>query len=155
MCIVIDINAISCVFNEENSCHNEFKPVNNWILKRNGKIVYGGKSYINELKKLPSYLNLFSRLNSMGKVVKLNDDKVNEEQERIKPMVNKTKFNDPHIIAILAVSKCKVVCSNDKESFEFIHNSALYPKGVKPPKIYSKKSCENLLVDNNIIEICR
>lgn len=155
MCIVIDINTISCVFNEGNSCHNEFKPVSQWILKGKGKIVYGGKGYMDELKKMRKCMRFISRLNSMGKAVPLNNDEVDEYCKKIKHMVKKTKFNDPHVIAMIAVSKCKVLCSKDGESFEFIQNSALYPKGVKPPKIYSKKACINLLEDENIIEICR
>ncbi len=155
MCIVIDINTISCVFNEENSCHDEFEPVENWILKRNGKIVYGGRKYQDELRKMPNYLRLFRDLSNKGKVVPLNDDEVDIYEEEVKLKVNNPKCNDPHIIAIIAVSKCKVLCSIDIESYKYIDKPELYPKGVKPPKFYSRKSCKNLLVDDNIIERCK
>jgi hypothetical protein len=116
MCIVIDINVISCVFNPENSCHNEFKPVENWILKRNGKIVIGGKTYMDELKKMEKFLRLFRDLKSIGKVVTLDDEEVDKYEKEIKSKVGDSKFNDPHIIAIIAFSKCRVLCSNDIES---------------------------------------
>ncbi len=104
---------------------------------------------------MPSYLSLFTKLKSEGKVVPLNDDEVDTYENEIKLKVNDSKFNDPHIVAIIAVSKCKVLCSNDKKSFDYIRNQALYPKGVSRPKIYSKTACQNLLVDDNIVKACR
>jgi hypothetical protein len=83
VCLLLP-NTISCVFNEENSCHDEFKPVYQWILKRNGKMVYGGKGYMDELKKMPNCLNFITRLNSMGKTVSLDDDEVDEYWNKIR-----------------------------------------------------------------------
>lgn len=155
MCLIIDINTLSCVFNESNSDYHEFKAVKEWVLNRNGKIVYGGTKYINELKKAPHYLKLFTHLNDDGNVVRLSDAKVDLHQEKIELEINDPKFNDPHIIAIIIESKCKILCSKDKDSYPYIQEKAHYPKGVKPPKIYSNKSNRTLLVDNNIAKICK
>jgi hypothetical protein len=51
MCIVIDTNTFSSVFNENSQKFKEFEPVNHWILKGNGFLIYGGRTYKNELKK--------------------------------------------------------------------------------------------------------
>lgn len=155
MCLVIDTNTLSCVFNETNANHEEFKPVFDWIETGKGKIVFGGTNYMKELEKARQYLRLFVDYSKKGKTVRLKDDEVDKYEEEIKLRVNDSKFNDPHIMAIIAVSKCKVLCSNDKKSYIYIQNQELYPKGVNRPKIYSRKSCDNLLVDDNIIQICR
>jgi hypothetical protein len=155
MCIVIDINTIPCVFSDGSDCHDEFEPVERWILKGKGKIIIGGKKYKDELRKMPDYLTFFKDLEKRGKVVPLEDNEVDSYEEEIKLIVSDSRFDDPHILAIIAISKCKVLCSNDKKSFDYIQNQALYPKGVKIPRIYSKRKCENLLVDENIVGKCR
>ncbi len=155
MCIVIDINALPCVFSEDSECHDEFEPVERWILKGKGKIIIGGKKYMDELRKMPDYLSFLKELEKIGKVVPLEDDEVDSYEEKIKLIVNDSRFDDPHILAIIAISKCKVLCSNDKKSFDYIQKQEFYPKGVKKPRIYSKRNCEDLLVDENIVAICR
>jgi len=47
-------------------------------------MVYGGKGYMDELKKMPNCLNFITRLNSMGKTVSLDDDEVDEYWNKIR-----------------------------------------------------------------------
>jgi hypothetical protein len=156
MCIVIDTNSFSSVFITTSKDHNEFESVYNWILHQNGKIVYGGNTYRKELEKSKKFIPIFRRLKDKRKAVELPDcQKVDEIERELYLKVKDTKFNDPHIIAIVTVSKCKIVCTKDKESEEFLLNKELYPRGIKPPKIYKKKSNKNLLTNNNIVEICK
>ncbi len=156
MCILIDINVLASVFVASAKDHDEFEPVYDWILHKNGKIVYGGTTYNKELRKTKKFVPIFRRLKDKRKVVELsNSEKVDEIEKKVISIVNDKKFNDPHIIAIIAVSKCKIVCTRDGESEEFIKNKKLYPQGLKPPKIYKQKSNKNLLNDNNIVEICK
>ena len=156
MCIVIDTNAMASVFVTSSKDHNQFKPVYDWILHKNGKIVYGGTTYFNELAKTGKFVPIFRRLKDIGKVIELHDcKKVDAIEEELKAKVSDKKFNDPHIVAIIAVSKCKIVCTKDRESFEFIKNKALYPKGTRPPKIYKQKRNKDILNNHNIAEICK
>ena len=156
MCIVIDTNSFGSVFETTSKDHNEFESVYNWILYQNGKIVYGGSTYKKELEKTKKYVPIFRRLKDKRKAVELSDCKrVDEIEKELSKKVKDHKFNDPHIIAIVTISKCKIVCTKDKESEEFILNKELYPKGMKPPKIYKQKSNKNLLINNNIVDICR
>ncbi len=155
MCLVIDINTLSCVFNETNADHEEFKPVFDWIEAGKGKIVFGGTNYMKELRKARQYLRLFADYSKKRKTVRLNDNEVDKHEKEIISKVNDPDCNDPHIMAIIAVSKCKVLCSNDKKSYKYLKNPKFYPKGVDRPKIFSRKSCENLLVDDNILQICK
>lgn len=155
MCLVIDINTLACVFDKTNANHEEFKPVFDWIETGKGKIVYGGKNYMKELGKARRYSRLFVNYSKKGKTVHLNDEEVDKHEKEIEAKVNDSNCDDPHIMAMIAVSKCKVLCSSDKRSYKYIKNQSFYPKGVNRPKIYSKRSCENLLVEDNIIQICK
>lgn len=157
MCLVIDINTLSCVFNENNRDHHEFKPVREWIENKNskGKIVYGGTEYLAELRKAPVYLKHFTYLEMKGKAVPLIDNEVDECQEEIKSKANDPKFNDTHILAIIIVSKCRILCSIDKKSYPYILNKSYYPNGILRPKIYSNISNKSLLIDKNIATCCK
>lgn len=156
MCIVIDINALPSVFVSTSDDHHEFEPVFDWIMKNNGKIVWGGNKYFDELKKTGKFLVLFRRLQDKRKVVKLPDfNKVDLIEKEIYSKVGDKKFNDPHIAAILSVSRCKIVCTKDRASIKYIKNKELYPKGFSIPKIFTHRSNSNLLNDANIVKICK
>ncbi len=156
MCIVIDTNAMASVFVTSSKEHNQFKPVHDWILHKNGTIVYGGTTYFNELVKTKKFVPIFRRLKDKGKVIELHDcEKVDAIEECLKAKVNDKKFNDPHIVAIIIVSKCKIVCTKDGRSFKFVLDKTLYPKGISPPKIYKQESNKNILKNDNIAEICK
>lgn len=149
MCILCDINILHCVFS---NCENDFSPVRKWIFEGRGKLVYGGTSYLNELKRVSKYNGLLKELKNKNRVVVVNEEEVNRVERIVKRQVDIT-CNDPHLIAILAVSGCKLVCSNDKSSYRFLKESKFYPYGNRP-KIYSKKGNCNLLIDSNISDCC-
>ncbi len=155
MCIIIDINCLSNVFDAESQKHKDFKPILDWILNRNGKIVCGGTKYREELKKVQKYNKLLINLTSSGKVVWIEDKKVDQEQKKVQDKLSHRNFDDPHIVAIIIVSKCKLLCSNDNKSFEFIKNHIFYPKGVNKPLIYTRQKNEDLLCDSNISNCCK
>jgi len=72
----------------------------------------------------------------------------------LKAQVPDVQFNDEHIVAIVIVSRCKVVCSDDKESYPYIRRADLYPKGMKRPKIYRSKSHNQMCCKHNIVAAC-
>ncbi len=153
MCIVIDINTLSAVFKGSDAQHSEFSVVRKWILESNGKIVFGGTKYKSELSHLVQILKLINLLSSLNKVVKVNDENVDEEVIRLNGLENHPDFDDAHILAILNVSECKLLCSKDKRSFQFIKNTKLRKSGLKP-KIYSSVANEDLLCNENISDVC-
>lgn len=153
MCLIIDTNVFGSVFNKNSKYHEQFEPVLNWIVYGKGKVVYGGDKYINEMVKA-NYVGLFKLLSRSRKVIRLPDQRVNEIQNDLESKNSDPKFNDPHIVSIVIASKCKIVCTEDRESHAYIKDPSLYPKGTKPPKIYSNKSHKYLLNDNNIADIC-
>ena len=154
MCIVIDTNSLSCVFNPINSEHDDFKPVLNWIAKGKGKIVYGGTSYEKELETAYKFVKIFSEFQKSNKVVVIEKVAVDNKEKEYKALVKHKDFDDHHIVAIIAISGVKLVCTNEKRAIPFLTNKQFYARGKKP-KIYTSKKNANLLCDSNIAKCCK
>lgn len=155
MCIVIDTNVIPSVFNPRSSEHKEFQPIFAWIAYGKGKMVYGGTKYIRELTKIRKLRNLLAEWHRSRKVVLINNVSVDAMEQQLSQIITHPKFNDQHIVAIIIVSGCKLVCSNDKNSHTLIKRRILYPKGIHPPKIYSSSKTVHLLCDQYIADCCK
>ena len=155
MCIVIDANTFSTVFNPDSQKHGDFKPVLEWIVHGRGKIVYGGDKYKQELRNARKYHGLFSELSKVSKVIEVDCQRVNEIQEEVAGRVDHRDFDDPHLIAIIIVSGCKLICSDDSSAYPFLKRKDLYLNKVSRPKIYRRSTNRDLLCDNNIADICK
>lgn len=149
---------LSPVFNKNDNEHDNFLPVLKWIVEGKGKIIYGGTSYKRELLKASKYIKLFRTLEQSGKVKVLNDTKVDLAEKAINVIVSKNSscrnFNDQHIVAIVIISKCLLLCTRDLKHAKFFKYSKFYPKNIKRPSIYSRKANEDLLNDKYIANIC-
>lgn len=153
MSIVIDMNTLPAVFEKSSSEYPQFSCVNEWLKKKeNAKIVYGGSTYKTELKKASKYLRVFSEYAKMRKVVLIDDVKVDAEECWVKSQVESKDFDDPHIIAIIRASKCKLICSRDIRAHPFFKNSSLYNTGCVP-KIYAGPGAVSILDDNQNIQV--
>jgi len=155
MCMLIDANLISVFFNRNNERHKAYKPALDWIIKGRAKIVLGGGRYYQEELKthFPSYLSLFTELSRLNKTHWFPDKTINELTIQIRQNEQDPDFDDPHIIALLCVSKAKIFCSEDERSFRFVKDKKFYPERQEPPKIFSLKTHESalkLLSDENI-----
>lgn len=151
MCLVLDINAFHLVFGQ----HEPFKPVFDWLMTGRGKLVMGGSKYDEELAKMKKYLRLISLLKSSRKVVRANDEAVDQRTIEIVRACPDADFDDPHMVALLAVSGCKLFCSEDERSYKYIKRKEWYTNG--PPKIYRSKSfkaAKHLLSDRHMSSIC-
>ncbi|MDY0306944.1 MAG: hypothetical protein RBR18_10960 [Desulfovibrionaceae bacterium] len=155
MCIVIDSNTISAVFKKDNAEHSEFLPVFEWITSGEGKMVLGGKKYRSELARLKSILKFITELTKINKTVSIDDAKVDNEFARINNKYKNKRFNDVHIVAIVCASGCRLVCTKDKASYDFIQMRSLYPKHITPPAIYSGARNISLLVASRIADCCK
>ena len=153
MCIIIDANTLGRVFNQKSTEHEEFEPVLNWILNGRGKFVIGGSKYMREIGA--KYLGLFSEFGKVNKAVKVDNQLVNDMEIWAAAQVNDIDFDDPHLVALLLVSKCKLICSLDKRAYPFFTHKTFFPPGIDKPKIYSRKSNSDLLIDGNIAAICK
>lgn len=157
MCIVIDMNTIPAVFNSQSEHHDKYKPVLNWLIHGKGKMVCGGTKYWDEFRNIGKYISFFNQLNKAGRVVKVDDSEVDLKMNELMALCSDPDFDDPHIAALLIVSGCKIICTEDERSFPYIKNKKWYPKGKSVPKIYRKTSLKistKLLCDENIAEVC-
>jgi hypothetical protein len=157
MCVVIDMNVIPRVFNSHSEEHENFKPVLQWIVSGKGKMVCGGTQYWVELRRIGKYLRFFNQLNKAGKVVKVEDYLVDQKMNELKALCCDSDFDDPHIAALLIVSGCNVLCSEDERSYPYMKKREWYPSGRRLPKIYKSSTVNNaatILSDGNMAEIC-
>ena len=150
MCIIIDTNCFANVFNKTSARHNEFVPVLKWIISGKGKVVYGGTKYIEELKKASKYMKIFSLMNMYNCAIHIEDQQVDHEQVYLETNIVDPNFDDPHLMAIVLTSGCRLICSEDDRSIPFVTNTRLYPRRISKPKYYKGLRQVQLLCDNNI-----
>lgn len=154
MCIIIDTNTFTSVFDKESLYHNEFAPVLNWIIEGEGKIVFGGTKYNEELKLAKKYLRFIGQLNRSRKVIQLGNISIDAYQTILEAREKHKDFDDPHLVAISYISKCRLICSLDKRAFPFLTRKDFYPNNAPRPKIYSSKKNSTLLCRKYFADIC-
>lgn len=101
------------------------------------------------------YLALLVELKKTRKVVEVSDSDVDRETTRLKNIESHPDFDDAHIVAIVIVSGCKLVCSLDKRSYPFLKARHLYPNTANRPKIYSGVRNKNLLSPKYVAVCCK
>lgn len=150
MAIIVDTNCFSRVFCRKNQEHVEFAPVLEWVLYGNGFLVYGGSKYKNELRNCMKYMHFFNLLKTAKKAFPFDDGDIDRLQAKYEQIIVNPDFDDPHLPAIVLVSKCRLICSKDFRSVRFVTDPALYPKHFRVPQYYSGKKDIGLLTDDHI-----
>jgi hypothetical protein len=153
--MLIDANLITVVFNRNNERHTMYKPVLEWFVMGKARIVIGGgRYYRTEIKeRLASYVPILTELSRLNKTHWFPGEAVDELTIHIKRLETRSDFDDPHIVALLCISKAKIFCSEDERAFQFVKDKKFYPRGQETPKILSLKTHETsleLLNDENI-----
>lgn len=147
MCILVDTCAINSVFNSQDQFHKEFEPVYEWIYNGPGKVLYGGTHFMAEIRP---FLHIFAELSRQNKTIHLKDHLVDEEEKIVKSLESDPDFDDPHLIAILRISKALLVCTKDIRAIKFLKKRKLYPKNQHCPKLYTSKRNKDILTIKNI-----
>jgi hypothetical protein len=149
MCALIDSCVLSKVFNKDDAEHKPFKDISRWISEGSGAIVYGGSTYAKQLGT-GRYLELFSKLRVAGRAFPVDGNAVDKREKLLKKLIPDKDFDDPHLIAIIGLSKCCILCTTDVRFRPYFKRKDLYPQGVIIPKIYTekqgKKHCSNSAV---------
>lgn len=111
MCIIIDACCLAAVFNTGDRSHPQYKPVADWILEGNGLMVYGGTQYTRDLCRAKKYISIVNQLKKAGKVINdpKNDNQIDKLSNEIKRKIRDHDFDDPHIIAIVVITKCRLI----------------------------------------------
>jgi len=154
MCLVIDANTIGKVFDSRNADHSRFKPVARWVTHGHGSVIYGGAKYLAELGK-GKYLGLYVELLKNGRAVRIDRKSVDDRAVLLKAKIKDKKFNDEHIVALVGLSKCRLVCTDDIESLPYLKRKELYPQGVRVPYIYRNPADSKHCCTQMIVEICK
>lgn len=155
MCIVLDTNCFSKVFNTADAEHHEFRPVLDWIIGGDGCLVYGGSKYKKELANAKRYLGLFAELKRLRKIRNADDVAIDARQKEIEKLFDPAKHNDPHLPAIICACRCLLICTKDAKSVALLKDKRCYSKGVKVPKLYMSKKNSTLLCARNIADCCK
>ncbi len=155
MCIVIDTNTIVAMFDTSNQEHAKFRPVLDWIVSGKGKIVIGGSKYREEVFiKIRKYNRFLNYLRIKRKIVEISTEEVDLAEVRIKSLESSPDFDDAHLIALLDVSGCMLICSKDERAYPFLKKMELYQRRSDRPKIYRSSQNADLLCDANIAPCC-
>ena len=155
MCIVIDTNVFQRVFDITNMDHSNYSVIRDWIYSGKGKIVFGGSTYSKEnIVSSRRNRSLLAVLKSLDKVHEADSKIVDEHEIRIKNMINKADFDDPHIAAIICTCGCKLVATWDKNSLKYLNLAKIYKGHSDVPKFYLSERNADLLVDKNIADCC-
>lgn len=150
MAIIVDTNCFARVFNRGCKEHAEFAPVLNWVVNGNGFLVYGGSKYLGELKKSYVYMKFFRLLRDLNKAFEFDRELIDKLTAEYEKKYGNKDFDDPHLPAIVTVSKCRLICSDDKRSIPYVTASYMYPKRFAVPSYYTGAKDSHLLVDRNI-----
>lgn len=151
---MLDVNSFHCFFNPSCQGYSEFEPLHEWLYHENGtKIVYGGTTNIKEIDHLAKYKGYLLELKKISKFIQIDSKLVDKESERIRNIVNKKDFDDPHIVALLAVSGCIIFASHDQRSDKYVKRKDLYPKHTPKRVIYRRKQHAVLLTEDKIVNL--
>lgn len=151
MSIVIDVNTMPSVFCASTSDHSDFRPVLEWILFGNGKVVVGGKTFMVELKRLPRYMRVLENLKAIGKAGFYTDPAIDSREQWVAEIEPRANFDDKHIVALIGHLKVRLFCSRDGRSFPFINDTRFYDSSTDRPAIYtnSKHAPQTSLLCND------
>ena len=156
MCVIVDTCCISKVFNKESKDHARFTPILSWINGRHGRLIFGGSKYKKELAGMKTFLGLLVEYERQGKLVRLKDSEVDAFASWVRTSEASLDFDDEHLIGMVAVSHCRIVCTDDKRAIPYLTRKSFYEKvPMKPPKIYSQKRHGHLCAPKSIAPICR
>ena len=156
MCVIVDMCCIPHVFDKRSKSHSDFSPLLAWIDGDSGRLLIGGTKYKKELRTMVKYFGVFLNYEKQHKLVRLDDAAVDLFAKIAKRGERSQRFNDEHIVAMVAVSGCKVVCTNDKEAMPFIRKKDLYKQSpYGPPKIYNKSSHKHLCCKDHVVAACK
>jgi hypothetical protein len=126
MCVIIDASLAASAFAAP--CSPDFTPLWDWVLRKDGCVVYGGK-LARELDRIREGALRLRQLSAAGKAHRMPDVAVSSE-EKVVLSLGVCRSNDPHVIALARVSRARVLCSADRN----LHADFTNPRLLSKPK---------------------
>lgn len=155
MCIVVDPPLFLAMFKADNPDHLKYLPVRQWVDRGLGKFVIGGSMYQKELHGVRSIIHLLHEYERKGRVVKNAEATVDAEVAAVRAIEPTQDFDDPHLVALIRVTGCRLICVNDPRSHKFLRDSRFYVKLKDRPKLYTRAKNNVLLCNSNIGPCCK
>lgn len=150
MCIIVDPPLFISIFKSDDSNHEKYKPVLNFIDRVGGKFVIGGSLYEAELKGVASILRHLTEYEKKGKVIKMDKAQTDSDVLVIKTIEPSVNFDDPHLVALVRMSGSKLICVNDPRSHKYLRASKFYNSTKDRPKLYTRPKNAAILCATNI-----
>jgi hypothetical protein len=155
MCIVVDPPVFVPMFKENDVEHATFVAVRNWVRHGPGKFVIGGSKYQSELANVSSVIPVLSEYERMGKICRRDESHVDNMVALVKFIESSSGFDDEHLVALVRLTGCRLVCLRDAKARKFLKMRKLYAKKQKVPKLYTKaQHASELLVSANLAPCC-
>lgn len=107
MCIVVDANAAHHMCPTDGAGSAVLK----WLLRGSGKLVVS-EDVLKELKPTKLFGTILT-LEQSGKLVRANDDLCSSKRAELESDGNLVS-DDPHVVALVSVSKCALVFTHDQ-----------------------------------------
>lgn len=155
MCIVVDPPLFIALFKDTDPDHGQFAPVLLWVTKGPGKFVLGGSTYNRELMNVKSILPSLVELERQRKLVRASQANVDIDEAVIKGIERCADFDDPHLVALIRVTGCKLVCVRDGRSHRFLRDTRFYHGIGARPSLYTREKNKHLLRVDKVAPCCR
>jgi len=139
MCLIIDANLAGVVFSSPPS--QDFAPVIDWLLKKDGCLILGGHLGI-ELGRLEKAQYFIQGLLRAGRAKLIPDAQISPEETAVRASGHCVS-NDSHVVALARASGARTLCTHDKDLQKDFTNHRLIskPRG----SIYQRKEHARLL----------
>ena len=127
MCVIVDADVASQVF--ATPPVEAFRPVERWLFRRNGKLVYGGEN-ARELLRIGAVAIAVRQLRLAGRAHHEDDGQVDAETKRLEEQ-GLCVSDDPHVVALARISGARTLCSHDTNLHRDFRNPRLvgHPRG--------------------------
>ena len=155
MCVVADPPTLIPMFKQTDPEHIAFAPVRDWIVTGPGKFIIGGSKYKKELSAVKSIIPFLLELQRRGKIVSCIDAAVDAEEAAVKLIEPAVDFDDPHLVALIRLTGCRLICIRDPRSHRFLRATRLYVTSGDRPRLYTRAKNKTLLHHANVAPCCR
>lgn len=155
MCVVADPPTFVPMFKDHDPEHDQFAPVMEWVANGPGKFIIGGSTYLRELMSVKSVIPFLLELERKRKIVRLSHMVVDTEEVQVKALESSTDFDDPHLVALVRVTGCKIICIRDPRSHKFLRQTKFYGSPKDRPRLYTRLKNKSLLCPKHIAPCCK
>jgi len=128
MCVIIDACVCALVFSPPP--HADAVPLLDWIEQKDGRVVYGGRKFCDELFQNEHARRRIRAWKQAGRAIEFSASDVDAEGARVNAL-GVAKSNDTHVIALARVSGARTLYSSDTALHADFKNATLVddPRG--------------------------